>query len=189
MFDEGFLKTTLTPILAIIGAVFGLIGTALGILNYRLAKQRHRVCLKVEVGSYLVTSENQFESLTFKVKVVNAGYAPVTISEFGLRVRKSWIRTQRVPFDTTASRASGRMHQILPVRIEPHDEKMLERQYSTDGLLAHGIKTSLLLSRADAVYVKTSTGKVFYGRGNGWPKFIERAEAREGLRPATEWQQ
>ena len=91
MFQSDFVQTTLTPILAMVGALFGVIGTAIGIWNLWLASKTHRVNLKIEaIGggeSYIVKTDGKDERQAMvrnlTIKVFNNSYFPVTVTEVG----------------------------------------------------------------------------------------------------------
>src|SRR5437016_5579540 len=112
MFEDPFVKNTLTPFLAIIGAVFGLVGTCLGVLNYRLTRKRQKVLCRVEATNQLTLSNGKPESLKLIVKVINSGFIPVTISEIGMRVGKEYLA-----IDQSNSSRSVTQADSLPVRV------------------------------------------------------------------------
>lgn len=96
MFDEAFTKNSLTPALALFGAIFGLIGTLLGILNYRLSRKQHSVRVSVDVKgggeNEIVKGSNGEEVIVPRVreltiKVVNQSYFAVTVVQAGFVIR------------------------------------------------------------------------------------------------------
>ena len=103
MFDELFIQETLTPILAIVGAVFGLVGTALGVLNYRLNRRQQKISLRIELEHVLTQSNGKFESLCLRIKVINSSLMPVTVSEIGLRIKKGFLRYENLPLQLSQS--------------------------------------------------------------------------------------
>ncbi|MGD0517853.1 MAG: hypothetical protein ABSA26_09995 [Thermoguttaceae bacterium] len=106
MFGPDFITKTLTPILAIVGAVFGLLGTGLGILNYVLARRKQRLCIQLagrawmyKHDSYGIEHEvtHNGQGIALEVIIKNLSFFDVTITECGLRVGRLW-RRRYLPF-------------------------------------------------------------------------------------------
>ena len=180
MFESEFVKATLTPILAIVGSLFGLVGTALGILNYRLSRKRDQVALRVSGGSRLTTSQNAFESLDLQFKIVNAGYAAVTVGEIGLRIKMGRFRCVDIPLDSSPLPNLAPQKDLVPKRIEPHDECVIWKRLSKANFFKYQTPTYPRVGKAVALYVATSVGKKFYGKGRYLESFVEKAVENEG---------
>lgn len=84
MFDSEFIRGTLTPILAIAGTVFGLIGTVIGIFNLWVSwrDRRIKVTLEYQIGELqLITG---CLSTQIHVRMINHSYFDVTVSDVGI---------------------------------------------------------------------------------------------------------
>lgn len=176
MFESDFIQKTLTPTLAIIGALFGLIGTLLGILNYRLSRKRDRIDLRVSGMSRLTLSNKNFESVDLEIKIVNAGYVAVTIGKVGLQIKLGHFRYKDAPLDPEAPANIATRPDIVPKRIEPHDEVVIRKRLTRVAFFKLVKETFPLIEQANAVYVVTSTGKRFYAKGPFLERFVATAK-------------
>ena len=97
MFDSQFITNTLTPILAIVGAVFGVAGTAIGVWNLWLNRRTHKLSVKVTARNQVMVRKGEradgktvrIESHSAVVRVINNSYFPVTVEEIGVVVRRT----------------------------------------------------------------------------------------------------
>src|SRR5947199_6267338 len=136
MFDELFVKNTLTPTLAIVGTVFGLLGTGIGIFNLYLSWRTHwvrgRVFWQVETPPYKTPDGPCFfNDLTF----INKSYFPVTIREAGVVVKPTFLaRREYIPsFNTKMIRVEARDAQDFKAVIGPY--KAMQRGFAVDFLI------------------------------------------------------
>ncbi len=174
MFESDFVQLTLTPILAVIGAVFGLIGTVMGVLNYRLRKRGQKIDIRLTPSSILTQVDNRFDSLSLEITIANAGLVSVTVSELGLSVGPRFWRSTLVPLAMDNSTRSHHRPDLLPARIESQDQLTIRRRVLKDQFFKWSKPTFPMIHRTKAVYVKTSAGDVFYGKGKGLKAFCER---------------
>lgn len=181
MFENEFVQFTLTPILAIVGAVFGSIGTVLGVLNYRLRRKQTTIDLQLTVTPHLRISSGVLEALFLEIKVANTGFTAATVTEFGFVINRKWLGKEKIPFSPAFGNSS---RALLPLRIEAQDEQASTRGCGPQDLL-NTTDPFPILKKVTAIYAKTASGKYFYAKGVGLNRYIEHAEAREGLRPKT----
>jgi hypothetical protein len=171
MFDDAFARDTLTLILAIAGAVFGTIGTALGILNYLLQRRSHKLNLNIEITPYRELSNGKNEVLALDVRIVNRSYFDVTISEIGICLpRRAFSRSERAPLFTGHDHGPDKK---LPRRIVARDEYKLRFPVKRTWFFKYGETDVEKLRKASHVYVETSDGKRFYGRKPGFDFFLK----------------
>lgn len=170
MFDEPFVKNTLTPLLAITGTVLGLVGTILGILTYRLHRRGHKLDLTVGPRPYAEYSNDKLEVLGLSVIVANKSSFDVTISEIGLMLRRRFsFRTTIVPLYPKYRRQHKKK---LPCRIAARDEHEIRFALSKQWFFAYATPTLDTILRSKCVVVTTAVGKRFGGTKPGFKQFI-----------------
>lgn len=173
LFQTDFVKDTLTPILAIIGAVFGLIGTGIGLWNLWLNRKAHREQFVIALSTITVWSQNpkqpkekHFDEVIYTIKIVNRSYFPVTVDQVGLTIGDWWNPWKSyIPLNLE-----------LPVRVGSRDHVSLTFCVNDGTLRAHidnGAYHRRLfadnremfpdLSRVSQVYILTTTGHYFRG--------------------------
>ena len=119
MFDSQFVQNTLTPILAIIGACTGITGTVLGIWNWWLNRKSHKLDIRVVVergGEDELVKTAEGDKLIprrrdLNIRVINHSYFPVTFSEVGVVMKKSFFSRRN----------------YYPLRFKPSNEKAEKR--------------------------------------------------------------
>jgi hypothetical protein len=108
--------TSTTTVTAVVGAVCGIAGLILGIVNTWTEAQRSRVRLKVVPGhAFPVGVGDEPPVFNFRIEVINLSEFPVTISEVGFRCHN---RSALIPL---GDRVYCRFFSTpLPCRLEPH---------------------------------------------------------------------
>ncbi len=101
MFDQEFVKSTLTPVLAIAGFILGLVGSVLGVWNLWLTRKSHNLKVRVDVfggGENMIemvdgTQQTFPQSRAINIRFNNDSYFPITVTETGLVLKGSlWMR-------------------------------------------------------------------------------------------------
>ena len=100
---------------------------------------------------------------------------PVTVSEIGLRIKKSFLRYENLPLSMGASTRTQARPDLLPVRINAGDEHTIERRLSKDSFFKYGRQSFPGIRKATAVYVRVATGKEVRARNGCLKRFVERA--------------
>ena len=156
MFEQEFINFTLTPILAIVGAVFGLIGTFVGLFNlwYTFNQNRIRIRVEFDVEGVRRTKmpPKSYSSAMATVNAVNLSTFPITITEVGYCYRNGWFRKKFIPFEHRSRRIEDRSNSeyrnvFAPERTRSHgwapplvtNEKMVDILYAYI-LLSDGTK-------------------------------------------------
>lgn len=181
MFDEEFLTTTLTPLLAIAGAMLGLIGTALGILNLLLNRKPHRFDVDVKVsGGKRFGVENaigrhvlECDEMHLTFTVTNHSYFPITVARLGVALRHGfWGRSLiDLPFSPEGD-----------TRIEPRSAaKFVAGASCNDKLTCTSLFALCRKSRKASLAVRSAfvtlaTGQTFHGDGNGAARVLANIE-------------
>lgn len=176
MFEGPFVQFTLTPILAIVGAVFDLVGTGLGVLNYLLSRRTHRLAMAVDVkiegrdqDSYgdMIPSETP-TWLAIRVSIKNLSYFPVTIEEAGVLVPNGKWGTKPAKWKSESVRVEARdgttMHFSAAV-----PEKAGNGEYAIRKVGASGYEEEFV--QAKCFYVKPIGGKMFTGGRQAFREF------------------
>ncbi len=125
MFDSAFVEGMLTPILAIVGVVFGLIGTGIGLYNLWLTWRSHWVSVRVEFQCTDPSSSGDYASAETSVEVVNKSHFAISVRDVGIVYKAGLFRrvfkaqyggNQRID-----ARDSFRFHAyVAPERTESH---------------------------------------------------------------------
>ena len=123
MFDAHFIQETLTPFLAIIGAVFGLIGTGIGLFNLWIAWKSHRTKLRVTVLLSDVSRSSGYSSATLEIRVVNLSSFPVTIEDVGLCRKTGFRKTVDVSHQIDITRLDARDRYSFVAYIAPENTR------------------------------------------------------------------
>jgi hypothetical protein len=95
MFDEPFVKNTLTPLLALVGAFFGLLGTGIGLFNLYLSWRSHWVRVHLSWRCERCTPERDDVYYATHLLIVNNSYFPITVREAGFVITNSWFGPKR----------------------------------------------------------------------------------------------
>lgn len=186
MFDDDFIKTTLTPILAIVGAIFGLIGTGLGVVNFMLTWRSHRVKLKAKASysqhlshvNELAFGERHFElhEMTLIIHAINKSYFELTVDEVGVVIKEAWYKRRGfIPLGANL-RDNGRLESrgstTFRVGAKCHSTSMRTKLY----LLAQN-PDKPLSKIGRGVYFKVVTGNRGIGGKAEFLEFSQRLEA------------
>lgn len=163
MFDSGFVRDTLTPLLAILGAVLGLAGTWMGILNY---VRRYRVKLKISAAPFRQYNGETLTAFGLDITIVNHSVFAISVKSFGVVLKKPRGRTGRVEAHKNIK---------YPFQIEArHDRQFRVWLNNEEEAMGYSdLKRSEVFEQAVACYVETATGHRFTGRGKEW-KFFKR---------------
>lgn len=124
MFESDYIQTTLTPILAIIGAVFGLLGTGIGVLNLWLRWKTQKTCLAIGFELSDVSSKSDCLYASSTIVVRNLSSFAVTVIEVGIFYKTGLWRREFKSHPQIQDRIGPRdVHKfhayILPIRMEP----------------------------------------------------------------------
>jgi hypothetical protein len=142
--DEGLI----TLVIAVVGAVTGVSGLILGILNTWRAFDRDRVKLKVSPRWAIYSLPIKGAGHLLCVEVINMSYLPITISQVGFTVSE--------PKDHfLAFLPMPDMGDTLPKRLEPRTSMTVyvpERVSSGEGF-----------DKVEKAFAKTECGHSFYG--------------------------
>jgi hypothetical protein len=148
-----------TLVIAVLGAVTGVIGTVLSIGSLRREIDRDRVKLKVTVSWGLSMASPDVSFLG--VHVTNLSTFPVTLREVGLLFDHD--RQRAIHFDALTGRGER-----LPQRMDPRTS--LTIRFPPDFLLDRRLKT------ARCAYVWTDCGHSFESKGDDIPKMVAGAQ-------------
>jgi len=147
----------ITLIIAILGAITGLIGTAIGVMTFRRQIADERLNLRVGASCALAATANGISSSFLTISVTNMSKFPVTIRETGLLVDNE--RQCSIHRDVTLSNG-GR----LPIRMEP--KTAISIYYPVDFALTSNNDT------ATFAYAKTDCGEIVQSAPGIVPKVI-----------------
>lgn len=106
---------TITAITAVVGAVCGIAGLVLGIINTLAEVQHGRVKLKVAPTWAFVPDMGEASPFNFTVEVINLSEFPVVVTEVGFDCRG---RGHLVPVGSAVH--DYKHSTALPCRLEPH---------------------------------------------------------------------
>lgn len=125
MFESDFVQFTMTPILAIIGAVFGLIGTGIGVFTLWLRWKSHATKVAVSYELSDVSSSSDYLSASSNITVSNHSTFAVTVTEVGIVYRISKFKREYKSYPIESTRIDARdVHKfhafIPPRRTQPH---------------------------------------------------------------------
>jgi hypothetical protein len=183
MFESKFLQTTLTPLLAIIGAIGGIAGTTIGIWNFRLNRKSHKVGaqLRIRRRSYVPVKNDRGERVyaadeqAIIVEVTNKSYFDVSVRQVGLTLKKGDLaRTEFKVLPHTyitgrriESRGTGEFL-IEASCMSPTSQSSLFR------MLIGTVPESKYARR---VFVELDTGERFTGAGDRLSDALRKMEA------------
>lgn len=154
---------SITLITAIVGAVCGITGAALGIINTWHQLQRNRVRLKVTPQHAIAVSSLGNHQVNFCIEVVNLSEFAVVVSDVGFRL----IDGSRA---TLATVQGLEQEGSLPLRLEPRT------RYSKVFLLDGNTAPNAKITKA---YARTTCGKEIYGTSGALrQRCAENEEAR-----------
>jgi len=125
MFESDFVQFTMTPILAIIGAVFGLIGTGIGVFTLWLRWKSHATKVAVSYELSDVSASSDCLSASSSITVSNHSTFAVTVTEVGIVYKISTFKLEYKSYPIKSTRIDARDIQkfhayIPPRRTEPH---------------------------------------------------------------------
>lgn len=156
MFDDAFVKNTLTPMLAIIGAVLGAAGTGLGILNYRLQRRNQSVRARLNVSAFCTYSDNKLDELALNLKVVNESGFEITVQGAGVFLESRWYKRPEICFFLpTGSGGKDRW----PVRVASRHAESIKVAMSKNWVFGSNVDTAQTIKRASGLFVEMADGK------------------------------
>ena len=148
-------------ITAIVGAVCGVSGAILGIINTWHQLSKNKVRLKVTPSHAIPVGSLANYNINFGIEVVNLSDFPVTISDVGFLLQNK----QRATLSTVDS---FEQPQNLPVRLEP---RTTYNNY-------FNINQARLPKEVECAYVTTQCGKLITGTSGALKQKIK--EVRRG---------
>jgi hypothetical protein len=155
-------ETTITLVIAVIGAITGILGTVLAILQHRREVESDRVHLRVGI-SWGLSSVDPSRSFLV-IHVTNLSKFPVTIRDAGVLTRKrSWRVTHAL-----ARTPQGR----LPIRMEPRTAISVD--FPPEFLLSDELDESAV------AYVSTACGEEIVVDTNDIPAMMWEARKQAG---------
>jgi hypothetical protein len=118
MFESDFVQFTLTPVLAIIGAVFGLIGTGIGVFSIWLQWRSHATKVTVSYVLSDVSLSSNCLSASSEIVVSNHSSFAITVIEVGLLYKVTWFRRRYKSYPIKSTRIDARdvfkFHAYIP---------------------------------------------------------------------------
>lgn len=192
MFDEELVKSTLTPLGAILGSILGLIGTLLGIWNLWLTRKSHNISVKIGVSCLRENNVEKIDGVdtTFstarrlQITISNNSYFPVTVTETGLVLRTSFWKRRHFTLQRDWRDKSPSQ------RIEARDIYTFVFHVSSNGVhdrtwICYVFENDPTLETAVAAYAVLATGHRFYGGRKEVRQIV--IEMREAIKSIREW--
>ena len=152
--------TNITFVTAIVGAVCGILGAVLGIINTWHQVNRNKIRLKVTPTHVIPVGALANSDVNFGIGVINLSEFPVTISDVGFLLKNK----QRA---TTISVDSIDQPDKLPVRLEPR----------TSYHKYFNIEKAVLPKQTKYAYVNTQCGELITGTSGALKQKIKEASA------------
>jgi hypothetical protein len=155
-------QQNITLITAIIGAVCGVSGAVLGVINTWNLLTKNKVRLKVTPIHVIPVGTLASSNVNFGIEVINLSDFPVTISDVGFLLKNK----QRA---TSFSVISIDQPSKLPVRLEP---RTAYKKY-------FNIDKAGLPKQTEYAYVDTQCGELIIGTSGALKQKIKEASLRE----------
>lgn len=165
----------LTPAIAIVGAITGVLGACLGIFNFLLSWRRERVRLKVkptfliqfpstggspDPNSYYTTSQGKKIPRIWGVEVTNKG-TTVKVKEVGFLVRRTSDRA------VISDQLPG-FQVKLPHLLEPHDSVSI---FGAPPIDEANIEQ---FGNFKCAFARVTSGKIFTGNSKGFREVLRK---------------
>lgn len=155
-----FNQQNITLVTAIIGAVCGVSGAILGIINTRHQLSRNKLRLKIIPSHVIPVGGLQNSGLNFGIEVVNLSEFCVTISDVGFTLKDN---RQATLAPVVGTEQPGE----LPLRLEPRTS--YHKYFNIDEVgFPKNVKTA---------YVKTQCGEMITGTSGALKQKIKEANA------------
>lgn len=155
-------KETYTFVIALAGAISGVIGTVMGITNFMRALIKDRVKIKVypQVNVFLENKDEKVEPVArVCIEVVNLSDFPVTINDVGFFLNK-YFKNGKVSFLDKQLMHGGK----LPKRMEPRSA--ITVYHPNPGMFMDDVE------KICGAYATTQCGREFKGNSKAFKKRI-----------------
>jgi hypothetical protein len=169
MFEDEFLRGTLTPLLAIVGAFFGLLGTGIGVWNWWLNRKSHSFAVEVKAsGGKHFDIQNamgkpvaECDEMLLHLTITNHSYFPVSVERLGVAVRRGrFSKTEYISLPFSAE-AGTRIESRSSARFSVG--AMCTRDLKPSSLFALCQKSPPTSTITRGAYVTLVTGQTFVG--------------------------
>jgi hypothetical protein len=153
-------QQNITLVTAIIGAVCGVSGAVLGVINTRNQLARNKIRLKVTPVHAIPVGALAGSNVNFGIEVINLSDFPVTISDVGFLLKNKQRATlfQVISIDQPSK---------LPVRLEPRTA--YEKYFNID--------EAGLPKQTKYAYAKTQCGELIIGTSGALKQKIKEASS------------
>jgi len=149
--------STITLVTAIVGAVCGIAGAALGIINTIHQLQRNKLRIKVTPQHAVHLGPFADAQINFSIEVINLSEFPVVIADVGFLLKDGCSATLAT---VSGLESKGR----LPLRLEPRT--------SYSKLFRLGTDSGLDLRNVKSAYARTECGATVPGNSPALTKLI-----------------
>ena len=155
-------KDDITLCIAILGAVTGIVGLILSVMNTWRAFDRDRVKLKVQARCAIISRPIGGTNDLLCVEVTNVGFVPVTVSQVGFNLRKP--RKHFLAFIPEQG-----ISDPLPKRLEPRTSMTI--------FVPNHVSSEDQFGFVTTAFAKTQCGESFTSGSKALKSYVKRAHS------------